>query len=374
MTSRTPRGTRASGRLSGWLANGAALLVAIAVAGLLAELAVLVFVGEQPKFPRHVVEAPWGLRYNEPGARYRHKSADGTWMFSINRQGMRADRDFAYEKPAGVRRIVSLGDSYTIGYEVDVDQTFSSVLERELRDAGIAVEVLNAGVSGFSNAEECLYLERELLRYQPDLVLLSFVGNDLVDNERSDLFRLEGERLIPSADRYVPMGALANWLNRSWVFNLASGYSNAFVFVKEELTRLANRRTVERNLANLGMGARADPGAAGSGEPSYGERLAAAILERSYRELRERGIPFVIQSIPTRLGSRQRALYDQFPAELFDAGRPGVALFPAREVLEPQLGRTLLYHRRSHVHWTAAAHEIAGVALARLVLRETDWR
>ena len=71
--------------------------------------------GEQPKFPWHVVEAEWGLRYNEPEARYRHKSADVNIRFRINAQGMRADHDYSYSKPEGVKRIVSLGDSFTIG-------------------------------------------------------------------------------------------------------------------------------------------------------------------------------------------------------------------------------------------------------------------
>ncbi|MEZ4290376.1 MAG: hypothetical protein R3E53_07505 [Myxococcota bacterium] len=52
------------------------------------------------------------------------------------------------------------------------------MLEQELRRAGLQVEVLNAGVSGYSNAEALLYLERELLKYDPDLVLLSFFAND----------------------------------------------------------------------------------------------------------------------------------------------------------------------------------------------------
>jgi hypothetical protein len=144
-----------------------------------------------------VVEAPWGLRYNDPGSKYRHKSADGTWWFRINRQGMRDNRDFSYKKPDGVKRIISLGDSFTIGYQVDVDQTFSAVLERELQKAGHDVEVLNAGVSGFSNAEEALYLERELLKYDPDLVVLSFYSNDLTDNVRTGLFRLKDGNLHP---------------------------------------------------------------------------------------------------------------------------------------------------------------------------------
>src|SRR4029453_16189824 len=99
-------------------ANAVALVFGCLSAAGAAELAVTLGLGEQVKFPRHVVAAPWGLRFNEPGAVYRHKSADVEVWFRIDQQGMRDDRDFAYAKPPGVKRIVSLGDSFKIGYEV----------------------------------------------------------------------------------------------------------------------------------------------------------------------------------------------------------------------------------------------------------------
>ena len=142
-----------------WLCIGCVLAL------LLGEMLVTVLHGPTVRFPRRVVEAPWGLRYNEPGARYWHHSPDVHVAFHINAQGMRSERDFDYKKPEGVRRIVCLGDSFTAGYEVQQEETFASVMERELSGRGQRVEVLNAGVSGFSTAEELLYLERELGRY-----------------------------------------------------------------------------------------------------------------------------------------------------------------------------------------------------------------
>ena len=234
-----------------WPRKLSALAIACLVSVGLVEALVLIGLGEQVKFPRHVVEAPWGLRYNDPGARYRHKSADGSWSFHINRQGMRDDRDFSHEKPVDRKRILSLGDSFTVGYEVDVDETFSAVLERELRSAGHDVEVLNAGVSGYSNAEAALYLERELLNYEPDVVLLSFFHNDIVDNLRTKLFRMEAGRLETGADTYVPAGQLGNLLNSSGFFNFLSERSNAFAFLKERLTRIVKAGMVRANRKGL---------------------------------------------------------------------------------------------------------------------------
>lgn len=342
----------------------------------LSELLVLLLAGEQPKFPRHVVGAPWGLRYNEPGARYRHKSADVNVQFRINGQGMRADRDYAHEKPPGVKRILSLGDSYTVGYEVELEQTFSSVLEARLRAQGLQVEVLNCGVSGYSNAEECLYVEKELLRYQPDLVLVSFYWNDLADNVRSGLFQLEGEQLVQKREGYVPGGGLGDWLNQSWLFSLLSERSNAFCLLKERLTILLKGRMVQagqRELEQAGAQAAGGGGEGESPEDAYQRRLALAIFERLYAGLAARKVPLVIQSIPLRMpvkqadGSFQEVLLESFPPG-FDATRSGTLFFSAKEVLDPLVGKETLYYRRSHWHWTPIAHQRSGERLAELIL------
>lgn len=356
-----------------------ALALGCLTAFVLVETLVLLFYGEQPKFPRHVVEAPWGLRYNDPGSKYRHKSADGTWWFRINRQGMRDDRDFSYKKPNGVRRIISLGDSYTIGYEVDVEQTFSAVLERELRKAGHEVEVLNAGVSGFSNAEQALYLERELLKYDPDLVVLSFYVNDLTDNVRTGLFRMKDGNLQEAAETYIPAGRVGNFLNSSWFFNLLSERSSAFVFTKERATQILKAEMVRANQQILREDQQAETARARVEDPpgtlsqlpkqqsDPKRELADAIFERIYEQLRQRRIPFIIQSIPTRT---EEGLVDSFLAVEFDLEQPGLYFVSMRDHLAPFVGREQLYWDRSHNHWTPFSHDQSGRALANLIVEE----
>ena len=347
-----------------------ALCIGGVIAGGLLELGVLLLIGEQPKFPRHVVGAPFGLRVNEPNAQYRHKSADVTVWFQINAQGMRADRDFARAKPPGTLRIVSLGDSFTVGYEVDAQDTFSSVLESRLRATGLSVEVMNAGVSGYSNAEECLYLERELFAYSPDLVLVSFFVNDLVDNVRSGLFRLEGDTLVEAARDYVPAGGLGNFLNTNPVFNLLSGYSNAFAMLKERANLALKARLVEANEQNVQRAAEtATPADASDAASAAERRLAAAIFERIYAGARARGIPLVIQSIPgDTLVDGTRTLVEAFPLGEFDVAREGIAFVSGKQLLDPWLDRELLYWTRSHFHWTPFSHRLSGEALARTIL------
>jgi len=349
-----------------WRARMAALAAGLIVGALLAEALVLLVAGEQPKFPRHVVRAPWGLRYNEPGARYWHRSADITVEFRINAQGMRSDRDVPFAKPPGVRRIVSLGDSFTIGYEVDVAACFSTVLGDELGRAGREVEVLNTGVSGFSTAEELLYLERELWRYDPDLVLVSFYSNDLEDNLRTGLFDVRDGALVSTAAEYLPGGAVADLLNTNPLIAMLMEHSNALAFANEHLTAALKQRLDRRAIA-----ARRSASGPTAADPA-GE-LTAAHFERLYAVTRAHGVPLVIQSIPsiTYPGTGgPPVLVEHFPVDAIDLTRPGLRFVAAREALEPFRGTTLLYWTRSHGHWTPFSHAVAGRALASVILQE----
>jgi len=54
--------------------------------------------------------------------------------------------------PAAVLRVVLLGDSLTAGYGLAPDDAYPSILQRRLREDGLAVDVVNAGVSGDTSA------------------------------------------------------------------------------------------------------------------------------------------------------------------------------------------------------------------------------
>jgi len=313
----------------------AAALVGVTLAAVAAEVAVRLLFGPQPRFPSRVVEAPWGLRMNEPGAVYRQQSADVRVEIRIDADGFRADRDHPRVKPGGVRRIVALGDAFTLGAAVEREQTFSHVLESELRKAGLAVDVLNAGVPGFGTAEECLYLERALFDYAPDLVLVSFRAEDLEENERADLLRFDGRKLVAGRDSYVP-GTLAH----SALGDFVAEHSDAWALLRERLAGGPARRDEAEVFAQ--------------------SRLAGAILDRIYRDGRGRRIPVVFLSIPAP------DLSDAFPA--FDTNRDGLLLVPAKAAFEARTGKEPLYYERSHQHWTPLAHRLAGEALARAIL------
>ena len=100
--------------------------------------------------------------------------------FAINALGFLGD-EFAAQKPAGTLRIFCLGDSCTAGDLLpSFGDTYPRQLERILKERHPAakLEVINAGVGGYSSFHGRLWVEREILAYSPDLVVAYFGWND----------------------------------------------------------------------------------------------------------------------------------------------------------------------------------------------------
>jgi lysophospholipase L1-like esterase len=84
-------------------------------------------------------------------------------------------------KPERTLRLVGLGDSVMFGWGVAYEDCYLAQLEQRLnRDApGVSWQALDTAVPGYNTVMEIETLKTKGLQYQPDLVLLNFVGNDL---------------------------------------------------------------------------------------------------------------------------------------------------------------------------------------------------
>ncbi len=119
---------------------------------------------------------------NEPILQFKLKSNGFLlWQskitYRINSHGFR-DYEFPVEKNKGLYRIIILGDSYTFGWGLNIEDTYPKVLESLFRNDGYAVYVINAGVYGYNTQQESLFFKKELLKYNPNLVIIGFVSND----------------------------------------------------------------------------------------------------------------------------------------------------------------------------------------------------
>jgi lysophospholipase L1-like esterase len=113
------------------------------------------------------------------------KDATLRWRFSAsddrNSLGLR-NREVGAKSPQDVR-ILFLGDSLIFAGDTSSGKLYTEVIESSLnrapRHPATRVEVINAGIPGYTTYQELEFLKLYGLDMQPDLVVLGFVFNDL---------------------------------------------------------------------------------------------------------------------------------------------------------------------------------------------------
>ncbi|MFL6258400.1 MAG: SGNH/GDSL hydrolase family protein [Thermoanaerobaculia bacterium] len=132
---------------------------------------------------RSVPETMPYLYYRHSRLRYALvRNGDYYGWAHVNAQGFRGRKDVAVEKPAGVLRVLAVGGSTTFETNVSGDaRAWPARMQLYLRELapGKRVEVVNAGVPGYRDLDNLIRLETDLYRYQPDVIILYEVHNDL---------------------------------------------------------------------------------------------------------------------------------------------------------------------------------------------------
>jgi hypothetical protein len=328
-----------------------------------------------------------------------------------NALGMR-QADVPETQDADAFRILMLGDSYTFGYGVDDDETFSTVLERSLNrpdgEASGRTVVLNAGVPSYGTGHQLIQFETAGRDLGADLVVLNvFLGNDIQDNlcvgyvslaphQRPPCFAVRDGVLQEIT--FDPVPSESSPAERSFGERVARSIRNSRLF---ELASQQGGRALTSNawLARLlyAVGIKVHPGysphvVSGWYNPRYavpGWELTRALLMRLRDDVVASGARFAIVMIPSRI---------QVLPGLFDLGSvlyadaPDVQRFmadpwlPQRRIagfareqgipvldLGPVLGDNepvddLYFPIISH--WNAAGHRVATQAIAEFLAAE----
>ena len=116
-----------------------------------------------------------------PDKTIHHNKGCFKGLVETNSFGMR-DRARTLDKPAGEFRIAMLGDSVIEAVHVQPDEVVNLQLEKILRAKGYNAEVLNFGVEGIGTTQELLIYQEKVRQFHPDLVLLTFTSNDVMNN------------------------------------------------------------------------------------------------------------------------------------------------------------------------------------------------
>ena len=170
------------------------------------------------------------FRSTMPVAPAIHRSAlvAGTWLLAwmlLSAPGLRA------ETVAAPLRIMMLGDSLTAGYGLASRDSLPARLEAALRERGLDVRVINAGVSGDTTAGGLARLEWALAD-RPHAVVVALGANDALRAIDPDVTRDNLDRLLRAlAERRLPV-LLAGMLAPR---NLGSDYGERFDAIYPQL-------------------------------------------------------------------------------------------------------------------------------------------
>src|SRR5215831_15854323 len=160
-------------------------------------------------------------------------------ILNTNSKGLRGKRDFSYTKDKEKLRILILGDSFTFGDEVSDNETYAYYLQQMLPQT----EVINMGVHGYGHDQMLILLRDEGIRYEPDIVILGFLGLDMSRNLlrfrdfAKPRFVLETGRLKLTG---VPVSRPKEIIERDWarprvldIFSLASHAVTKFLGIQK---------------------------------------------------------------------------------------------------------------------------------------------
>jgi len=319
---------------------------------------------------------------------------EGEAYLRINSLGYRDD-EHEIAKPVGTYRIAVLGDSFAEARQVAQEDTFWSLMGRDLGTCsglnGKPVEVLNFGVGSYGTTAELLTLRKDALRFSPDLVLLAFFpGNDLQDNSK-ELSLAEGWRMPRPV--YVHSNGI---LVLDQTFRRSRGHRLVYEGVHHsrllELVNEARRAWDVKELAAAAGEARAVPEprtAAGIYAPPSDAAWREAwliteeLLDRMNREVQSTGARFVVTTVtmPAQvqpdIAARQEIEGRLGIEDLFYAGRTIEELgekygFPVIVLAEPMqriaTEEGIYFHGFENSvmgegHWNEAGHRAAAQVL-----------
>jgi hypothetical protein len=306
-------------------------------------------------------------RRNRPGAGWKKTSEYTSWI-EVNSKGLRG-AEIDYPKPAGEKRILVVGDSFTFAEQVNQNETFTQRLEDRLNSEGGQYRVLNAGSNGWATANEVVYLAKEGVRFKPDVVVVAlYLGNDVSDNYRrvatvSDA--VAADLALRGADSFEGPRRL---LRRSELYTVfESGVLAKLPIWQDDGGNYSSDRKPPRTLE----------------EAEEAWAITARLLDRM-RDLSEsQGARFVVMVVPSATAVAQRggaAAKDDDDDDEEEgneaADRPGfedphgqLAALTARSNLttldllqamrraDNRIKERLYY--RQNAHWTAAGHGVA---------------
>jgi hypothetical protein len=127
-----------------------------------------------------------------------HISPEFRFAFNTNSLGMR-DPEPTSSVTDGV---MFVGDSFTMGYGVEDNETFPAVLRANLESRAVTIPLLNTGMGLNGNGRWVKTFEYDAAKFRPRIVVFQVMANDFDDKLAEHLFELDGKGGL----RELPIG------------------------------------------------------------------------------------------------------------------------------------------------------------------------
>lgn len=166
----------------------------------------------------------WKLKPNVICKDARAIKIFGPQGLAISSFGIR-DYEYSIPKKENTFRIVCLGGSLTWGFGVSLEDTYSKKLEYILNKQSLKLskrfEVINAGIPGYTSFQGLRFLERVIIKLQPDIVIIDYGVNDKIP---AGFRRTDSEY----RDKNIYIEKLNIFLMKSKFYILIKNYSRYF--------------------------------------------------------------------------------------------------------------------------------------------------
>ncbi|MGV6802263.1 MAG: SGNH/GDSL hydrolase family protein [bacterium] len=312
--------------------------------------------------PRNVTGSELGIRVNTPNSVYKQTTPEVKASITINSQGMRADHDYTIDKNEHRLRIALFGDSYFMGYEASIEDSFAGQLENGLRAKGCNAEVLNFAVSGYGTSEMLIMLQKRGLSFSPDIVIFQWHHTDPDDNIRSNLFQLKKGKLIRTGNDYLPAVSARQKLFRNAAYRYISSHSHLYAFSREKIALLIKRSLV--SYQNFWQ--QDKPKKLSQPETQQPHKLDIALLTAAEKASRAHQASFYVVDIPSRRARTKFASsFRLLPTEMTSRDNYISPLSAFQKAADPAVK---LYREKGHFHLTPLGNQLlAETVMAQLL-------
>jgi acyl-CoA thioesterase I len=128
--------------------------------------------------------------------------------------------------------VLVLGDSLSAGYGIDVDQSWTALLQSRLQTEGYEHRVVNASISGETTEGGASRIESALAEFAPEVVVIALGGNDGLRGFPPQRIKANLARIVDAA---ADTGAAVVLLGIRIPTNYGTRYTQAFENVYREL-------------------------------------------------------------------------------------------------------------------------------------------